>query len=240
MDHKTPSVKTDDDEAVDVLHAIGQLRHGDESSGTSLKIKPPNIKTIGVQIYGTAPLMTARLSAKTTKDLLDKFTTEESPAAGKKKRKARDLNADMEAAIHRSVEGWAGFPASAIRSGMISACRTAGFKMTLAKLSLFVVAEGYDVQDGLPLVQIHGEYERNIMPVRNATGVIDLRTRPMWKKWNANLKLRFDGDQFSMSDVVNLLQRVGEQVGIGEGRADSRNSAGLGFGSFTTIKEETE
>jgi hypothetical protein len=40
-----------------------------------------------------------------------------------------------------------------------------------------------------------------------------------------------------MGDIVNLLARMGEQVGIGEGRADSRNSAGLGFGAF---KVETE
>jgi len=33
-------------------------------------------------------------------------------------------------------------------------------------------------------------------------------------------------------DVVNLIARVGMQVGIGEGRPDSKASAGLGFGLF--------
>jgi hypothetical protein len=32
--------------------------------------------------------------------------------------------------------------------------------------------------------------------------------------------------------VTNLMQRVGLQVGIGEGRPDSRESAGLGWGTF--------
>jgi hypothetical protein len=31
---------------------------------------------------------------------------------------------------------------------------------------------------------------------------------------------------------MNLLARVGMQVGIGEGRPDSRESAGIGFGLF--------
>ena len=34
------------------------------------------------------------------------------------------------------------------------------------------------------------------------------------------------------TDVTNLMQRVGMQVGIGEGRPDSRDSAGLGWGTF--------
>jgi hypothetical protein len=31
---------------------------------------------------------------------------------------------------------------------------------------------------------------------------------------------------------VNLFNRVGQQVGVGEGRPDSRNSAGMGMGLF--------
>ena len=36
----------------------------------------------------------------------------------------------------------------------------------------------------------------------------------------------------SDADIVNLISRVGMQVGIGEGRPDSKQSAGLGFGLF--------
>jgi hypothetical protein len=55
--------------------------------------------------------------------------------------------------------------------------------MTLAKLSLFIEADGLDVIDGTPLVRIiAGEPERTDMHVRNATGVVDIRTRPMWRE----------------------------------------------------------
>jgi len=40
---------------------------------------------------------------------------------------------------------------------------------------------------------------------------------------------------FTSSDVVNLFNRVGAQVGIGEGRPDSKASAGLGFGLFEIV-----
>jgi hypothetical protein len=46
------------------------------------------------------------------------------------------------------------------------------------------------------------------------------------------LRIRFDMEQFSPDDVTNLLIRAGRQVGIGEGRPDSRDSNGLGYGLF--------
>ena len=70
------------------------------------------------------------------------------------------------------------------------------------------------------------------MAVRNATGVADIRVRPMWREWAADVKVSYDADQFTLQDVTNLMQRVGMQVGIGEGRPDSRDSAGLGWGTF--------
>lgn len=40
-------------------------------------------------------------------------------------------------------------------------------------------------------------------------------------------------------DVANLMNRVGAQVGIGEGRPDSKNSAGMGWGLFS-IETKTQ
>jgi len=106
--------------------------------------------------------------------------------------------------------------------------------MTVAKLSVFIVQDGIDADDGTPLVRILGdEPELNEMMVRNATGVADIRIRPMWREWGAVLSLRFDAQQFNEQDVVNLVYRAGAQVGVGEGRPDSKSSAGLGFGTFT-------
>jgi hypothetical protein len=36
-------------------------------------------------------------------------------------------------------------------------------------------------------------------------------------------------------DVTNLINRVGLQVGIGEGRPDSKDSAGIGLGLFEIV-----
>ena len=87
--------------------------------------------------------------------------------------------------------------------------------------------------DAVPLVKIKGTPEPLIMHARNATGVCDIRVRAKFWPWTAKLKVSFDSDQFTTTDVANLLLRVGTQVGIGEGRPDSRMSAGMGWGTFT-------
>jgi hypothetical protein len=70
------------------------------------------------------------------------------------------------------------------------------------------------------------------MTTRNATGVVDVRARPMWRRWQLNVRIKYDSDQFTASDVVNLVARAGQQVGIGEGRPFSKSSNGIGFGTF--------
>lgn len=201
-------------------------------SSQSLQIAPPRLKVAEFKLIGTAPLVQLRFSQKAMNAMADKMKAG-SQAKGKRVRVARDFDDDFEQAKHISEEGWCGIPAGAIRAGMISACRLVDFRMTLAKLSVFVLADGIDKVDAVPLIRIYGnEPEKNIMAVRNQTGVADLRCRPMWKQWELKPRIQFDEDQFSLQDVSNLLMRVGMQVGLGEGRPDSRESAGLGWGTF--------
>ncbi len=203
----------------------------------AVAIPPPNLRVIEVDIVGSAPLVINRFSQKAMAMMAEKQKAGSQGKKGKA-REAKDFDAAFEGARHLSREGWDGFPAGAIRAAMISACRLVGFKMTLAKLSVFVVADGFDIVDGTPLIRITGGEPRRLeMHVRNATGVADIRIRPQWLDWGATLRIRYDADQFSASDVVNLLNRVGAQCGIGEGRPDSKNSAGIGFGTFEVVTE---
>lgn len=203
------------------------------------QISAPDMRELHTKIIGTSPLMIARFSHKAMEQIMAKHEAGSSARKGKS-RDARNFDEDFQNARHISMEGWDGIHAGAFRSGMISACRLVGFKMTLAKLSLFVLSDGYDRIDSTPLIRIHGgDPVRSDMPVRNATGVIDIRTRPVWHNWSCNIRIQYDGGQFKAGDVLNLLSRVGAQVGVGEGRPDSRESAGIGFGLFR-IEESPE
>lgn len=194
-------------------------------------VKAPDIRVAVFKIVGNAPYVQARFSGKAMQAMMAKMAAG-STARSKKERAARDFDEDFRQAMHVSTEGWKGIPATAFRQAMISACRLVGFKMTLAKLSVWVHADGFDVVDGMPLIKITGEPVRVDMAVRNQTGVLDIRVRPMWREWSATVRVSYDADQFSETDVANLMMRVGKQVGIGEGRPDSRESGGLGWGTF--------
>jgi hypothetical protein len=200
-----------------------------------VSISAPDFNTLQFVIQGTAPLVIERFSKKA--ELMMKMA-EGSTAKGKKVREARDYERDAEDARYRDMDdGWEGMNAAAFRSAMISACRLVGFKMTLAKLSVFVEADGMDSHDGLPLVRIYGKSRTFTAHTRNATGVVDIRARPQYAKWAAVLRIRYDRTQFTENDVANLIARVGGQVGIGAGRPDSKASAGCGWGLFEIVPE---
>jgi hypothetical protein len=198
-----------------------------------LAIAKLDFGTVAFKLTGTSPLMQARFSAKAMQAMMAKMAAGSQAKKGKQ-REARDFDADFRAAQHVSTEGWVGIPAAAFRNACIDVCRMVGFKMTHAKMSLFIEADGLDSVDGTPLVKLDApEPERVDMAVRNSTGVADIRVRPMWRKWGLTLHVKFDQSQFAATDVANLLERAGSQVGIGEGRPFSKQSNGLGYGCFT-------
>jgi len=195
-------------------------------------IRPSNMRTAEFTIVGTAPYVQCRFPQK-AQEQIRATQAAGSQAKSKKVREAKDFKAAYENSKHLMENGECGIPASAFRNAMISACRLIQFKMTLAKLSVFVDGDGIDVADGISLVAIIGKPEQHESMGRNANGSVDLRVRAMFRKWSAKLRISFDADVFSVTDISNLLSRVGQQVGIGEGRHDSKNSCGLGWGTFS-------
>jgi len=201
-----------------------------------IAIDPPRIEDLVFHLVGTEPLVLQRFSQKQL-DIVAEGQKAGSTKRGKKVREPKDFDALYEAAKYISEEGWLGMSASAFRSAMISACRTVDFPMVRAKLAIFIKADGYDKFDHTPLVRIHGEPRKWLSQARNATGVIDVRSRPMFRDWRVNLHVQYDSQMFTASDIANLCARAGRQVGIGEGRPDSRQSNGMGFGLYRLVND---
>lgn len=200
-------------------------------------ITAPDIRTVAVQIEGTAPYVQNKFSQKMREALLAKHM--DPTSRSKRTREAKDPKALYEGAMHKLDDGSVGIPASAFRAAMIDACRLVGYKMTQAKMSVFVKPDGFDADDGTPLVRFTGgDPEMTQLTTRNETGVADVRVRPMWRRWAAVVRLQYDAAQFGESDVINLLLRAGMQVGVGEGRPFSKKSAGMGWGTFTISNME--
>ena len=220
---------------VTATRANGKRQAVEEPEGGILSVSAPNFKTATAQIIGTSPLMLHRFNKKA--ELMAKHQAGSRANRGKTDKAPRDFEADYEGARYRDKKaGWDGFNAASIRNALISACRTAGIKMTQMKLAAFIEPDGFD-EDGTPLIRIYGDPVMDVRYARNQTGVVDLRARPRWDEWHATLRIRFDADMIAFADLANLLMRAGQQVGIGEGRPDSAKSAGIGYGLFDVVGE---
>jgi hypothetical protein len=199
---------------------------------TTVSIKPPNFGVAEFGITGVSPLVIHRFSAKTKLEMKQKMETGKA-AASRRNRAAKSTDELFEEARYVAREGWDGIHAGAFRAALISACRLVGYKMTLAKLSIFVDADGVDAREPqIPLVRIYGQPTKQEDMARVETGQPYVTVRAAYHNWKARLRIRWDADQFTLDDLSNLLARAGLQVGIGEGRPDSKNSAGMGWGLF--------
>lgn len=207
---------------------------GDKTAEVRGAIPPPRFDVATFLLTGTAPYVGNKFAQEARDKMAAKMAAGSTARKGAK-REPKDFDAGYKGAMHLTADGKAGMPAGAFRQALVSACRLVGFKMTIAKLSLFVLADGVDADDGTPLVLFtKGEPHRVDSYVLNETGVADIRPRPMWDAgWEAVLRVQYDGDQFTARDVENLLARVGVQVGVGAGRPDSKASCGQGWGTFS-------
>lgn len=204
-------------------------------------VRAANMVRTTLTIKGTAPLVQLKFSEKAKRKMMENMST---PVTAKKSKAARDprnYGEDFVAAQHISVAGWNGFPCAAFRSGMIDACRTVGLVMTKAKMCVFVIPDGFDIDDGTPLVRILAPApEKMESLVRNDNGAADVRIRAMWREWSMAVTIEFDADMISAESVVNLLDRAGRQVGIGEGRPFSKKSVGQCWGTFAVVQEQQQ
>lgn len=203
---------------------------------TVVRIKPPNFNRLPVSIVGASQLVVCAFSEKAREDLAAIVTRGPSARSTTKTRTPRDFKADYEGARHIAVEGWDGIVFTSLRNAMITAAGTSAYTAAKVKSSIFILPQGVDRVDGVPLVRIHGKPQAFNMPGRlPKTGAFHIITRPRWLKWGIEFEIEFDADWFKPVDVLNLLDRAGKTVGIGEGRYGSKTSNGLGWGCFRIV-----
>lgn len=207
-----------------------------ETEKQVIRVTAPRLRTVQFEIEGVTPYVSNNFSAEAQNTMRDGQVAG-GQAKSKRTRKPKDFDAAYLGSIHFSSEGWPGIPCSAFRNAMISGCRLVGYKMTIAKMSVFVLPDGFDRYDGTPLVKFtNGEPRHVEHHVRQNLTSTDIRARGMWDPgWRANVRVQWDEDQFSLSDVTNLLLRAGTQVGVGAGRPDSHTSNGMGWGLFKVL-----
>jgi hypothetical protein len=184
-------------------------------SESSLQILPVKLREAKLWIKGTAPLIQHNWSEKALNML--RMTSAE---RRKQPKVARDPSGEGSAACYRTESGEYGLPAMAVKSAMIQvAHRDAGLPRTTVRKAIRFREAGV-----IPMHCSEPKIREDVCRVgMNQT---DLRYRPEFSEWSAEITFLYDADLLTISDVINLVNRAGFSVGIGEWRPEKDGEYG--------------
>ena len=148
-------------------------------------------------------------------------------AAERKKtpKETRDPETLAAAACYHTDSGEFGIPLTAFKAALIGAAhKDFGLEKTLLRKSFFIPST-----DSNRVTPIEAEpYIIREDIVRVGANQTDIRYRPQFNSWRANIIAEIDAELLRPEDIVNLVNRAGFSVGIGEWRPEK----GGEFGRF--------
>lgn len=196
-----------------------------EQASEGIVLERVGLETFQIPIVGVTPLIMHKWSEKALQMMRDK-------QSGKKSRKKldpKDPAEEAEAATYRLEDGSPGMPATAFKAAIVGAARLFdGLTLVETKQLIFVEGEGPD-----QLVKIDGEYTIREDTPRIGQGTTDLRYRPCFPDWTAELRVSFLPSKIDPESVINLVDAAG-LGGVGEWRPSAPKSLTGTFGRFQT------
>lgn len=192
-----------------------------------VQVKDLDLRRVMIPIVGVTPLIVHAWSEKAKKEMRDKH-------AGKAKNKKHDIRKpedEFEQAKHTSPQGFEGFPAAGFKAAMIRAAKICGMVMKDTQTAFFVEADCQETQ----LIKINGKARMREDMVRVGMGGTDLRYRPEYVEWYAELIIEFNAGVLSTDQVFQLVKVAGYSCGIGEMRPEKGK---FNYGRFKLVQED--
>ena len=202
-------------------------------------LDPPKIRTLDIGIKGTSQYVGNKFGPIAMEALKKKMEEGQGQKKSNKNLPGKDFKKDYEDHMRTDENGIPGIPIAAFRNGMIDACRSVPFKMTVARQCIFLESDGYDPDDGMPIVHFSKGKPESFISFVKIGQTVNLTARPRWRPgWEMRLRIRFDENLLKAKDIMILLRAMGKNIGVGAGRPFSKTSAGLGWGTFVIDLEK--
>ena len=210
-----------------------KVDHAPSSAIERIEVPKIETKTILVPIIGTAPLIQCKFPEKARRAMLDKMQGRATPKT------KRDPKADFQAAQWKLAdpEGY-GFPSVAFKSATIGAARYYGKQISMTELRQLIFFGGELSDDPAPVSLVRLECDTPIMRedyVRISAGGTDLRYRPQFTNWRAELEITYVASCLAQESLLSLVG-AGGLGGVGEWRPAGKKSTG----DFGTYEIDTE
>lgn len=191
-----------------------------------VKIEPIQQSIMTVRIKSLSPFIQHKWSEKSLQMMKDKHA-----GLRVRNREVRDPHQEFLDATYRCEDGRYGFPAGGIKAALIEAAhKDIGLEKKLLRKSLFVRPD--DKVNNLIAMETEEPIMREDV-VRIGQSQTDIRYRPEFLDWAMTLKLEFDSQALSQENILNLIERAGFGVGLGEWRPEKDGE----YGRFSVDRE---
>lgn len=194
--------------------------------GNVIALEPIQKTLMTVRIEGTSPFIQHKWNEKALQMLRDKHA-----GIRVKNRDVRDPAQEFRNASYKLSDGRYGFPAGGIKACLVGAAhKDIGLEKTLLKKSLFIRPDDFELN--LVALETDDPKMREDI-VRVGAGATDLRYRPEFMQWAMTLKFEYDSKALTQSAILNLIERAGFGIGLGEWRPEK----GGEYGRFRLDRE---
>lgn len=183
-----------------------------------VEVKARGVARVGVRIVGISSLIQNNFSQKAMEQMLSKHVGR---TVVKEKKNPRQVIEDAKIV---NLRGEICIPPTGIKKAMLTASSLlklpTGARKGQLRQSIFVDGQSIPIkfesmQPRLDMVRTSG---MNRTP--------DVRFRPQFDNWSATFVLSYSVDIISLDLVLNLLERAGDGVGIGEWRPEKDGTNG--------------
>ena len=183
----------------------------------NLKLKPIKKQRVTLTIKSTSPMIQHNWDEKAARMMLERKQGRKT-----KDREDCDPEAEFKAAMYLTADGKHAIPGMALKSAIISAAhKDVGIEKTWVRKALFLVC----APDMMIPIQCDPPRMRQDH-VKVGMSSADLRFRPEFATWSADVTFEIDAELLRVEDLLNLIDRAGVGTGIGDWRPEKDGEHG--------------
>jgi len=209
---------------------MAQKKEAKTTTTATISIPPIRMASMRVRVEGISPLIMNHFHHKAIEQIRNKVMNKKT-----KTREAKDPEAlfmlaryhvDENGIFTKDGTGADAIPAHMFKKAVIEAARLIdGISMAEMKQLVFVELN----RDGLPILNGKGTYGIDVEPELQesmqrvggkgpGTGQPDLRYRPVYRQWAAEVDVEYNASLVGETEILNLLNIAGFHCGLGEHR----------------------
>lgn len=194
-----------------------------------IALSPVLLEDMHLKIEGVTPLLMNKFSDREKQEMVNKQLRKT------KQKSARDIELEIEEKIHRLPDETIGFPSSGFKKAMVEAAPyLTGLNMKLAKGCFNILGELVPIE--------YREQKINEAVVKIGKGrdkIAMVRFRPEFGGWSCILHIRYNVNQISPEQIVNLANLAGFHIGVGDWTPQHNGQYGM-FRIAINDKKEKE